>query len=535
MLAIRFPHVRVLLAALACCAATASSALADGGSAAGGASVARTAPVGVLTVGPARSVSGTHAALRVPAAPAGVSINRPTMPMSAYKAAKAAAAASRGATARTGAPKAAPAAAPTAVGFQGITQSQSDGWSPPDVNGAVGGAFNVLTTNDRYVVYSKSTTPVIDKNVSLNTYFGYANKSMFDPRVVYDPVWKRFVVSADAFEETVSTQILGLSISKTANPTGASWSYLLNGKGVCGSGVFVDYPQISTTQDAVLVTVNCFNDSDGSYLGSRSFAVAKAILYNGKGFSVPVFTPGTGTATPPNVLDGNPRAHLLLAGGGTAVRDVTWNDPQSGFYSTMAAPVNITGFQTPVIPPDARQSGCSTTSCQIDTSDGRFVSPSTQVNDDLWNVATLGFGGGTSFAAPYWGDFDVEGAGADTTKQFGLRFLSSNSDDFNASLVAGADNRMFMTWSSSSPTAFVSQVVAARKSGDAAGTLPTLLVPFTSSATLTGDFDSNFGVQRWGDTSQITRDPVASTAWAWNEIVPASSGWGTFSAKFVNP
>ena len=77
-------------------------------------------------------------------------------------------------------------------------------------------------------------------------------------------------------------------------------------------------------------------------------------------------------------------------------------------------------------------------------------------------------------------------------------------------------------------------MVAARKSTDAADTLPTLLVPFTSSATLTGDFDANFGVQRWGDTSQVTRDTTATTVWAWNEIVP-NSQWGTFSTKFVVP
>jgi hypothetical protein len=393
----------------------------------------------------------------------------------------------------------------------------------------------VLITNDRFVVYNKSTTPVIKKNVSLNTFFSYGAQSMFDPRVVYDPQWKRFVAEADAFEESTAVQVFGLSVTKGSSPTGATWNYLINGKQMCGSGVFVDYPQISTTQDAVLYTVNCFRDSDGAYLGSRAIAIPKSILYNGLGFSVPVFSPGNATATPPNVLDGNPRAHLLVTGGGTPVRDVTWTDPQGGFYSSMSAPVNITGFQTVVLPPNARQSGCSVTSCQIDTSDGRFVSPSTQVNDDLWNATTYGFAGGTAFAAPYWGDFDVEGAGADTTKQFGARFLSSNSDDFNVSLVAGADGRMFMNWSSSSPTAFVSQVVAGRKSTDAAGSLPTLLTAKTSTAELTGDFDSNFGVQRWGDTSQITRDTAATTAWAWNEWVPDSSDWGTFSAKFINP
>lgn len=506
------------LAAVSVCAVFAAPAVAD------------IAPAGTVTAAPATSQPGDAPAVRTPAPPPNVSINRPTMSMQAYRAAKAKATRAAQGT-KPGSRPSRQSRAANVHGFAGVNKAGSDGWFPSDVNGAVGSGRNVLTTNDRYIVYKKSTTKTVQKNVSLNTFFGYATRSMFDPRVVYDPSWHRFVVAADAFEESGTSQILGLSFSKSKNPTGASWRYLVNGKAICGNDVFVDYPQISTTQDAVIVTVSCFRNSDGAFLGSAAIGLAKAVVYNGGGFSVPVFRYFSGTSTPPNVLDGNPRAHILLAGGGTAVRDLAFSNPASGFYATMAAPVNITGFQSPTFPPNARQSGCSTTSCQIDTSDERFVSPSTQVGDSLWNVATYNLVG---FAAPYWGQFDVEGAGADTTKQFGTRFLSGTSDDYNASLVSGADERMFMTWSSSSPTTFISEVVAARKSTDSAGSLPTLLIPFTSASTLTGDFDANFGSQRWGDTSQITRDVNAKTAWAWNGTSDGGS-WGTFTARFINP
>lgn len=518
---IRAGRGSVVLAVGVACAAFAAPATAD------------IAPAGTVTAAPAVSRPGNAPAVHAPAPPSNVVINRPTMSMKAYRQAKAAA--SRAPyVAKPGASRSGQSRAATAHGFAGVNKAGSDGWFPSDVNGAVGAGRNVLTTNDRYIVYKKSTTKTILKNVSLNTLFGYAAESMFDPRVVFDPAWQRFVVSSDAFEESGTSQVLALAFSQTKNPAGGTWNYLLNGKSICGNDVFVDYPQISTTQDAVIVTVSCFRNSDGAFLGSAAIGLAKAVVYNGGGFSVPVFRYFSGTSTPPNVLDGNPRAHILLAGGGTAVRDLSFSNPASGFYATMAAPVNISGFQTPTFPPNARQPGCSTTSCQIDTSDERFVSPSTQVGDSLWNVATYGLAGGSTFAAPYWGEFDVEGAGADTTKQFGVRFLNGTSDDYNASLVSGADGRMFMTWSSSGPSTFISEVVAARKSTDGAGSLPTLLVPFTSSSTLTGDFDSNFGSQRWGDTSQITRDTNATTAWAWNGTSDGGS-WGTFTSRFVNP
>lgn len=490
------------------------------------AAAANLAPATTLTASPARSTSGA-AAVGTPAAPANVITNRPTMSMAAYRAAKATFASRQGA-AKPGAASPTPFTAPTVSGFNGIAQSGADGFFPSDVNGAVSTQYNALTVNDHFVVYSKSGT--VKKNVTLNSFFGYGTESMFDPRVVYDSTWKRFVVSADSFEESGTTQIFGLAITQTSNPTGPIWDYLLNFKGVCGNGNFVDYPQISTSQDAVIITVNCFQDSNNAYLGSAVIGLAKATVYNGQGFSVPVFRYFNTTATPPNVLDGNPVAHIILGGGGASVSDLPFNNPQGGFYASMGAPVAYSGWFTPSVPPHARQAGCSTTSCQIDTSDGRFVSPSTQVGTSLWNVATYALG---SFAAPFWGEFDTTNH---NLKQDGDRFLSSTSDDYNASLVSGADGRMFMNWSSSSPTAFVSQVVAARKSTDAAGSLPTMLVAKQSSSELTGDFDSNFGAQRWGDTSQVTRDPAkATTVYAWNQWVPTSSGWGTFSAKFVNP
>ena len=55
-----------------------------------------------------------------------------------------------------------------------------------------------------------------------------------------------------------------------------------------GNNNFFDFPQLGMDQDAVLFTANIFNGNN--FLGADFFAVAKARLYNGLGFSVPVFT-----------------------------------------------------------------------------------------------------------------------------------------------------------------------------------------------------------------------------------------------------
>ena len=59
---------------------------------------------------------------------------------------------------------------------------------------------------------------------------------------------------------------------------------------------------------------------------------------------------------------------------------------------------------------------------------------------------------------------------------------------------------------------------------------------FTSSVKLTGNYDPNFGNQRWGDYSRIAIDPYgATTAWLVNEDVVDANHWGTRIARVSLP
>jgi hypothetical protein len=500
------------------------------------------APSGVLTGDPASSrVARSVRRVTGPPMPAGAFINRPTVPLDQYKAAKLrnARAAQRPGAQQT---PAAPATLTNGGGFLGITQATAQDTWPPDINGAVstgtgGAGQNATVVNSHLTVWSKSTTPTQLLDLSLASYFGYTNQSIFDPRILYDRFWNRWIVSSEAFPESSSHQCFQLGLSFGPDLTGGFWNYnCLEATQLCGTGNFFDYPQIGYTQDAVIVTGNCFSPS--AYIGSKTIAIAKAILYNGGGFSTPVFTFTDGTITPPIVLDQNYRAHLLARNG---PHDETFWSPQSGFYSQFTSNNLITGFFTPSVPRAAGQLGCTVTSCLIDTSDGRFVAPSIQVGQNLWNVATYGLSGSGSFATPSWGQFDVEPPSMDTTIQRGQRFLDACSDDFNASIAAQSDGRAVLNWTSTDPNGsacggtFVRQVVAGRLPADAAGTMPSLLQPYTSSFELTGNFDGNFGLQRWGDTSSTSLDPSSFiTFWTWNESVASNSLWGTRAQKIFN-
>ena len=236
------------------------------------------------------------------------------------------------------------------------------------------------------------------------------------------------------------------------------------------------------------------------------------------------------------MFDQNPHMDMLTRNGPHQIR---FNNPANAFYSSGLTDSTITGFATPSTPRSAGQAGCTTASCTIDTGDGRFQAPGVEFGNTLYNVATYGISGNGTFATPTWGQFDTS---THATVQSGTRFADACSDDFNASMTASDDNHVWVNWTSTDPQGsgcgqtFVRQYVATRKSADTAGTLPNMINPFTSGATLTGNFDPNFGTQRWGDTSSTSRDPSdARFAWIWNErVASGGSYWSTRAHRIRN-
>jgi len=82
------------------------------------------------------------------------------------------------------------------VNYDGINQTAAcGGCFPPDTHGAVGPSHFVEVVNTRVVVYNKANPGVVLSSVALNAFFG-STEFVFDPRVVYDLTWDRWVVVA---------------------------------------------------------------------------------------------------------------------------------------------------------------------------------------------------------------------------------------------------------------------------------------------------------------------------------------------------
>jgi hypothetical protein len=416
------------------------------------------------------------------------------------------------------APAPAPAAAPaalspvTVVGPDFDGASEVDGLVPPDTHGAVGSTQFVEVTNSHIDIFDK-LDHANRTSISLAAFFGYFNRTLFDPRAVYDSVWNRWVITADAFPESPDVQFFFLAISVTSDATGPFFIYQLNV--TFTSGDLWDFPQLGMDQDAVIITANIF-DASGNFQGADMFAIAKAHLYNGLGFSVPVFTGLVGTLAPPLVLDDNPSTYLIAAQPiASALQLYTLQNSSRPAGTTLSGPVDVpvdsyTFPQQAVLQPGP---GCD----NLDAGDARFVNASTQVANFLWQVHSVDFFG----AALVFYQIDT---GQAAVVQSGFVFASGTSSDFNASIAANSDSDVFLNWTSvDAPNGVNAQVRFAGCDHNDGACLPGPgVADFTSPTCITGQFG------RWGDYSAVTVDPSnPRVAWLVNEKIDTSTEWGS--------
>jgi len=450
---------------------------------------------------------------------------RPTMSPASYRAAKA--------TANNAPNSAKPSVPtqprrlvpPTAVRqFEGLNQNESGGLRPPDTDGAHGdpaGALNqyVEIVNSAIRVYNVNpATPTIVSTKSLATFFGYTTTTIFDPRVMYDTTWDRWVVMAEAFPESATVQRVFIAVSKGKNANGAYWIYSIDRGGSGAGEVFWDYGQLGMDQDALLFTANIFPNS-GGFAGAEMFCFSKAGMYNGLGVSSPVFSGLDATLAPPHVLDSNASTYLLAAPNQTAALSLyrASNCGRSGTTLVKQANVAVPAY---AVPPDAVQPG---TTDRLDTIDNRFQNRSTQYGDRLWNVHTLALGG---FAAPKWYEVNTT---TNSIVQSDTFFRSGSSHDFNPSLHARSDGSMFVSWTATDPPAGVNAQVrySGRLPTDPASTTnePGNAL-FTSPTFYNGSSDTT---ERWGDYSAVVDDDSTTLRRAYivSEKINSTGVWGS--------
>lgn len=429
--------------------------------------------------------------------------------------------------ARSSAPLAPPAGQ---FGFEGLNQG-STGVRPPDTHGAVGLNHFVEVTNGAGIgIFNKSNGANV-VTVTFASFFSYTTTLIFDPRVVYDKKWNRWVIVAEALPEpsNPSVQYVFVAVSTTSDPTGSYFRYRFD---LPEGTDFFDFPQLGLDQDALIITGNVFNASLTAYLRTRALAFAKADLYNGRATTFPYFNLGAvGTVAPPIVEDNNANAFLLAASPSGALR-LFRATGLGRSNASIAAPVNVP-VPAYALPPDARQPGVPD---RLDTLDARFQNASTQIGNQLLNVHTIAV---SSRPRPKWYQINTS---TNALTASGFVFETSDSDDFNPA-VAGSPvggtaanpiGRMFFTWSSTDVVGSGQHHAAAKGSGRFA-TDSTTVTGGVTFAVAAGPYNpSSAAVERWGDYSAVTIDPVAVSgcpvgqrAWLVNERHVSTTMWGS--------
>jgi hypothetical protein len=316
--------------------------------------------------------------------------------------------------------------------FAGLNNNNSScACQPPDVNAAAGGTQTVEAVNLSVAVYNKANPPALLKNTSLATFLG-ETRPLSDPRITYDTLWKRWVLTAIPIPTaTTSTPGLDFAVSKTANATGAWWVYHFSFfGGSFPAGTLLDYPMLGQQQDALVIGTNNFQLQSGggfSYIGSTAFAVPKARAYNGLSIGFPAFgvafsTHPANTGNVPMDSDGN--AYLLAADDA--------NDRLILYKMNNAAYANLTTLSLVGTPGDvfgaptrgAHQPGGFP---DLDALDGRIVAAPVVATGFLWFAHGINISG---FPGIQYGAVALNGSSATVANAF----HSGTSDDINASI-----------------------------------------------------------------------------------------------------
>src|SRR5204862_7196281 len=179
------------------------------------------------------------------------------MDRTAYDAAKARANPSAPRAAKPFTEALAPLATPVIRLTNFIAHSETEGSRPPDTHGAVGTTHFVQVINSHIDMWTRQNAQVLPlaKSVTLATFFNYTTEALFDPRVVYDSTWNRWIVTADAFAESGTVQRFFIAVSTSADPTPTFFIYNLN-VNFSANNNFYDFPQLGMDQDALLFTAN---------------------------------------------------------------------------------------------------------------------------------------------------------------------------------------------------------------------------------------------------------------------------------------
>jgi len=445
------------------------------------------------------------------------------------------------------------------ISFDGV--NNRNGVGPPDTNGDVGPNHYVQWVNLSYAVWDKQGTLLygpVNGNTIWTGFGGMCEtRNNGDAIVLYDPMADRWLLSQLAFIDP-SGYHQCIAISQTSDPTGAWYRYDY----LFSNTTLNDYPKFAVWPDGYYLAFNQLvgvNPREWAGQGVMAFErdkmlqglPAQSVYFNL--FSV---NPDFGGALPAD-LDGPvlppPGAPALFVemdddGFGWTPIDrlsiwrfhVDWTTPSNSTFGVAGNPNEVIDVGAAGYPFDSNlcgyDSGCIPqpgTARRIDAMSDRLMYRAVYRNWPDHESLTLNHTvdvDGTDHAGVRWyelrragGPWAIGQAGTYSPDAY-HRWMASAAMDGSGDFAIG--------YSVSHETLAPTIRYAGRTPADPAGTLP------RTEATLVAGGGSQTNLNRWGDYSMLSVDPVDDcTFWYTQEYyaVASPTGWATRVGSFRFP
>jgi len=420
---------------------------------------------------------------------------------------------------------------------------------PPDTQGAVGPNIVMTTLNSTYRVQAKSTGAILS-SVPITTFWSAVHSvDVFDPRILYDPYQRRFVVSAASDAESPLSSIL-IGISDTSDPTG-SWKLFrfqvcaIVICGATGSAFSADFPVLGLNQNWVAVSANMFSVFTGTFAESRMMVLNYPNLLAGSATGMLLTELQDFSITP--VMTYSPTEQTLYMP--VHVESDTAEYRLNTLTGTPSEPVYTRGgllihsLVSPwALPPPAPQPTPPALGgvVDIDTGDARIINAVFR-NGSIWYSQSIGLPGpAPTHTAAQWVRLNTLGADVDAGRVEDPSATSTNGIWYAyPSIAVNALDDVMLGFTHFSAAQFASAAYAFRSGNAAAGVFRAPAISKLGEGFYWKTF--NGPDNRWGDYSTTQVDPDDDLSfWTIQEFArrPFGAGvdsgrWGTWWTKLA--
>lgn len=436
----------------------------------------------------------------------------------------------------------APLAATAGVTFEGINQAGGCGnCAPPDTNGDVGPNHYVQSVNSSFAIYSKTGTKLYGP-AAINTIwsgFGGAcqTRNDGDPIVLYDKQADRWMVSqftaASPYNECIA-------ISQTGDPTGAWYRYAFQ----LSTTDFPDYPHFGIMPAGYFMSVNWFANAS-TYAGPRPYVFDRAKMLLGQPATFQTTSAALGSAIAP--LQPADQDGATAPSNATTGLFLSYSSPFKlyKFNVNWATPASTTWTNSASVTPASFTALCATsrncipqsgTTQKLDGIGDRFMYRLVYRNmgtyESLLAVHSVRAGGTNAkpVAGVRW--YEIRNPfGTPSIYQQGTFGPADSVSRWMGSIAMDKNGSIALAYSASGSTTFPGIRYTGRLSTDALGTMG------QGEGIMYAGTGYQSGVNRWGDYSNLSVDPVDDCTFWFTTEYNNSKGWawGTKIGSFKLP